>query len=30
MFSVPFDGNNLVWTLAGRTSTASRNSARCP
>jgi PKD repeat protein len=30
VFSVLFDGNNLVWTLAGRTSTASRNSARCP
>lgn len=29
-FAVRFDGNNLVWTLRGRTSTASRNSARCP
>ncbi len=33
-FEVPFNGNNLVWTLkgpdnSGRTSTASRNSARC-
>jgi hypothetical protein len=33
-FSVVFDGNNLVWYLKGpdgqgRTSTASRNSARC-
>lgn len=34
VFSVPFNGSNLVWTLKGpdgktRTSTASRNSARC-
>lgn len=33
-FEVVFNGNNLVWTLkgpdnSGRTSTASRNSARC-
>ena len=33
-FEVPFNGNNLVWSLKGpdnsnRTSTASRNSARC-
>jgi hypothetical protein len=28
-FAVVFDGNNLVWTLSGRTSTASRNSSRC-
>lgn len=28
-FAVRFDGNNLVWTLLGRTSTASRNSTRC-
>jgi hypothetical protein len=33
-YSVVFDGNNLVWTLTSpngsrRTSTASRNSARC-
>jgi pimeloyl-ACP methyl ester carboxylesterase len=33
-FNVPFDGNNLVWTLRSpngsqRTSTASRNSTRC-
>lgn len=33
-FEVPFNGNNLVWSLRGpdnsnRTSTASRNSARC-
>ena len=33
-FNVPFDGNNLVWTLRSpngsqHTSTASRNSARC-
>jgi hypothetical protein len=29
MFSVPFDGANLLWTLNGRTSTASKNSTRC-
>ncbi len=28
-FSVNFDGSNLVWTLQGRTSTASANSTRC-
>jgi pimeloyl-ACP methyl ester carboxylesterase len=33
-FEIPFDGNNLVWTLRSpngsqRTSTASRNSTRC-
>ena len=28
-FSIPFDGNNLVWTLDGRTATASANSAPC-
>jgi hypothetical protein len=28
-FEVAFDGNNLVWHLSNRTSTASRNSARC-
>ncbi len=30
VFSVAFPGTNLVWTLNGRTSTASRNSTRCP
>ena len=30
VFSVAFPGTNLVWTLHGRTSTASRNSTRCP
>lgn len=30
MFSVDFPGANLVWTLNGRTSTASRKSSRCP
>jgi hypothetical protein len=29
VFSVPFNGSNLVWTLDGRTATASKNSARC-
>lgn len=34
VFEVPFNGNNLVWSLKGpdnshRTSTASHNSARC-
>ena len=28
-FNVDFDGNNLVWTLDGRTATASRNSTPC-
>ncbi|MFP4394324.1 MAG: Ig-like domain-containing protein, partial [Anaerolineales bacterium] len=28
-FGVDFDGNNLVWTLDGRTATASRNSTPC-
>lgn len=28
-FSVPFNGNNLVWTLNGRTATASRTSTAC-
>jgi hypothetical protein len=28
-FSVTFPGTNLVWTLNGRTSTASKNSSRC-
>jgi hypothetical protein len=28
-FQVDFDGNNLVWVLAGRTSTANRNSKPC-
>jgi hypothetical protein len=28
-FSVSFPGSDLVWTLNGRTSTASRNSTRC-
>ena len=28
-FSIRFDGNNLVWNLLGRTSTASRNSTPC-
>ncbi len=28
-FAVPFDGNNLIWTLAGRTATASANSNPC-
>lgn len=28
-FSVPFDGNNLVWQLNGRTSTASATSRPC-
>ena len=30
VFSVAFPGTNLVWTLTGRTSTASQNSTRCP
>ena len=29
-FAVDFTGGNLVWTLSGRTSTASPASARCP
>ncbi len=29
VFTVNFNGNNLVWTLNGRTSTASKNSAPC-
>jgi hypothetical protein len=29
VFSVPFNGNHLVWTLNGKTSTASRDSQRC-
>jgi hypothetical protein len=29
IFSVEFNGSNLVWTLNGRTSTASKNSTRC-
>ncbi|MEM8962486.1 MAG: RTX toxin [Acidobacteriota bacterium] len=29
VFTVDFNGSNLVWTLAGRTSTASSNSSRC-
>ncbi|MBN1284436.1 MAG: DUF11 domain-containing protein, partial [Anaerolineae bacterium] len=29
-FSVVFDGNNLVWSLHGRTATASSSSQRCP
>jgi hypothetical protein len=29
VFSVVFSGANLVWSLDGRTSTASRNSKRC-
>jgi hypothetical protein len=29
-FQVDFDGSNLVWTLDGRTSTASSGSTRCP
>jgi CSLREA domain-containing protein len=29
VFEVPFPGSNLVWTLNGRTSTASSGSARC-
>jgi hypothetical protein len=28
-FSVTFPGTNLVWTLNGRTATASKNSSRC-
>lgn len=30
VFSVPFDGRELVWTLDGRTATASKQSPRCP
>ncbi len=29
VFTVPFNGDNLVWTLNGHTSTASSNSKRC-
>ena len=29
-FSVDFDGSNLVWSLNGKTSTASQSSTRCP
>lgn len=29
VYEVPFNGDNLVWTLDGRTSTASRFSKRC-
>jgi hypothetical protein len=29
VFTVNFNGSNLVWTLNGRTSTASSNSAPC-
>ncbi len=29
VFSVPFNSNHLVWTLNGKTSTASRDSQRC-
>ncbi|MCX6031065.1 MAG: carboxypeptidase regulatory-like domain-containing protein [Chloroflexi bacterium] len=28
-FSVPFDGSNLVWTLTGKTATASNSSTQC-
>jgi len=29
VFSIVFNGSNLVWTLNGRTSTASKNLSRC-
>jgi len=30
VFSVDFDGGNLVWSLRGKTATASRDSQKCP